>query len=78
MLAAIGDEDKVDQQPPPPGAQQQRPGKVQLGNFWPQALNAGVAATELKFEVANITSEREHFAHAVFAMGFNLLCSFLN
>ena len=78
MLAAIGDEDKVDRQPPPPGAQQQRPGKVQLGNFWPQALNAGFAATELKFEVANITSEREHFAHVVFAMGFNLLCAVMD
>ena len=73
MLVAIGDEDEVDQQPPPPGTQQQRPGKVQLGKFWPQAPIAWFAATELKFEVANITGEREPFAHAVGAMGLNVL-----
>ena len=61
-----------------PGAQlqqqqQQRPGKVQHGKFWPQAPNAWFAAAELKFEVAHITSERERFAHAVGAMGFNVL-----
>ena len=82
MLAAIGD-DEVEQ-PQPGGSglqqhqqhqqQQQRPGKVQLGDFWPQAPNAWFAALEqLKFEVANITGEREHFAHAVGAMGFNVL-----
>ena len=53
--------------------QQQRPGKVQLGKFWPQAPNAWFAAVELKFEVANINSERELFAHSVGAMGFNIL-----
>ena len=37
--------------------QQQRPGKVQLGEFWPQAPNAWFAAANLKFEVAHITSE---------------------
>ena len=53
--------------------QQQRPGKVQLGEFWPQAPNAWFAAVELKFEVANINSEREHFAYSVGAMGYNVL-----
>ena len=62
IIATIGDEDEVEQPPPPPGAQQQRPGKVQLGKFWPQAPYAWFAAAELKFEVANITSERECFA----------------
>ena len=55
------------------GLQQQRPGKVQLGDFWPQAPNTWFATAELKFEVANITGEQEHFAHAVSAMGFNVL-----
>ena len=36
--------------------QQQRPGKVQLGEFWPQAPNAWFAAADLKFEVVHITS----------------------
>ena len=58
--------------------QQQRPGKVQLGEFWPQAPNAWFAAADLKFEVAHITSERERFAHAVGAMGFNVLCALLD
>ena len=66
MLAAIGDEDKVEHQQASAGLQQQqqapRSGKVQLGDFWPQAPNA---AAELKFEVAHITSERERFAHTV-------------
>ena len=53
--------------------QQQRPGKVQLSEFWPQAPNAWFAAAELKFEVANINSKRELFAHSVGAMGFNIL-----
>ena len=53
--------------------QQQRPGKVQLGEFWPQAPNAWFAAVELKFEVANINSEREHFAHSVGAIQYNVL-----
>ena len=54
--------------------QQQRQGKVQLGEFWPQApTNTWFAAAELKFEVAHVTSEREHFAHVVGAMGFNVL-----
>ena len=64
MLAAIGDEDDIQQQQPGGsgaggGLQQQQPrqGKVQLGDFWPQAPNAWFAAAELKFEVANITSE---------------------
>ena len=71
MFAAIGDKD--DEQQRAGGAslqQQQRPGKVQLGKFWPQAPNAWFAAAELKFEVAG---ERERFAHAVGAMGFNVL-----
>ena len=55
------------------GLQQQRPGKVQLGDFWPQAPNTWFATAKLKFEVANITGEQEHFAHAVSAMGFNVL-----
>ena len=58
--------------------QQQRPGKVQLGKFWPQAPNAWFAAADLKFEVAHITSERERFAHAVGAMGFNVLRAVLD
>ena len=73
IIATIGDEDEVEQPPPPPGAQQQRPGKVQLGKFWPQAPYAWFAAAELKFEVANITGERERFTYAVSAMGFNML-----
>ena len=59
------------------GIQQQRPGKVQLGEFWLQAPNAWFAAVELKFEVANINSEREHFAHSVGAMGYSTMCSLL-
>ena len=71
MLAAIGDdEDLLQQQQAGPsngggGAiqqQQPRQGKVQLGDFWPQAPNAWFSAAELKFEVANITAERERFA----------------
>ena len=58
--------------------QQQRPGKVQLGEFWPQAPNAWFAAAYLKFEVAHIISERERFAHTVGAMGFNVLCAVLD
>ena len=33
---------------------------------------------ELKFKVANITGEQEHFTHAVGAMGFNVLCSVMD
>ena len=80
MLAAIGDEDDIQQQQPGGsgaggGLQQQQPrqGKVQLGDFWPQAPNAWFATAELKFEVANITSERDRFAHAIGAMGFSVL-----
>ena len=58
--------------------QQRRPGKVQLGKFWPKAPNAWFAAAELKFEVAHITGEREHFAHAVGAMGFTVLRAVLD
>ena len=58
--------------------QQPRPGKVQLGEFWPQAPNAWFAAAELKFEVAHIISERERFAHAVGAMGFTVLRAVLD
>ena len=58
--------------------QQPRPGKVQLGEFWPQAPNAWFAAAELKFEVAHITGERERFAHAVGAMGFTVLRAVLD
>ena len=78
MLTAISDEDEAEQ--PPPGAQQQqqRPGKVQLSEFWPQAPNAWFAAAEIKFEVAHITGERECFAHAVRAMGFNELCAVID
>ena len=54
--------------------QQQRPGKVQLGEFWLQAPNTWFAAADLKF----ITSERERFAHAVGAMGFNVLRAVLD
>ena len=79
VLAAIGDDEDL-QQPGNSGGggggpqqQQPRQGKVQLGDFWPQAPNAWFAAAELKFEVANITTKREHFAHAVGAMGFNVL-----
>ena len=61
-----------------PQQQQPRPGKVQLGEFWPQAPNAWFAAAELKFEVAHITSERESFAHAVEAMGFSVLRAVLD
>ena len=55
--------------------QQQRPRKVQLGEFWPQAPNAWFATADLKLEVAHITSERERIVHAVGAMGFNMLCA---
>ena len=58
--------------------QQPRPGKVQLGEFWPQAPNAWFAAVELKFEVAHITGKRERFAHAVGAMGFSVLRAVLD
>ena len=58
--------------------QQPRPGKVQLGEFWLQVPNAWFTAAELKFEVAHITSEREHFAHAVRAMGFSVLRAVLD
>ena len=80
MLAAIGDEDDIQQQQPGGsrvggGLQQQQPrqGKVQLGDFCPQAPNAWFAAAEVKFEVANITSQRDSFTHAVGAMGFSVL-----
>ena len=74
MLAAIGDDKDNQQQAGGSRLQQQhRPGKIQLIEFWPQASNAWFAAAELKFEVANITSERERFAHAVGPMGFSLL-----
>ena len=58
--------------------QQQRPRKVQLGEFWPQAPNAWFATADLKLEVAHITSERERIVHAVGAMGFNMLCAVLD
>ena len=58
--------------------QQQRPGKVQLGEFWPQVPNAWFAAADLKFKVAHITSERERFAHTVGAMDFNVLRAVLD
>ena len=54
--------------------QQQRSGKVQLGEFWPKAPNSWFTAAELKFKVAHITGERECFAQAVCSMGFNMLC----
>ena len=78
MLAAIGKDEVVQPQPGGSGLQQHqqqqhRPGKVQLGDFWPQAPNSWFVAAELKFEVANITGEREHFAHVVGDMGFNVL-----
>ena len=57
---------------------QQRPGKVQLGEFWLQAPNAWFATAELKFEVVHITSERDCFVHAVGAMGFNVLRAVLD
>ena len=44
MLADIGDEDEVEQPPADVQQQQQRPGKVQLSDFWPQATNAWFAA----------------------------------
>ena len=61
MLAAIGDDEDLLQQPGGSGGgglqqqQQPRQGKVQLGDFWPQAPNAWFAAAELKFEVAGST-----------------------
>ena len=58
--------------------QQPRPGKVRLGEFWPQAPNACLATAELKFEVAHITGERERFAHTVGAMGFSVLHAVLD
>ena len=80
MLAAIGDDEDL-QQPGGSGGggqqqqqeQQLRIGRVQLGEFWPQAPKAWFAAADLKFQVANITSERDRFAHAGGAMGFNML-----
>ena len=74
MMAA--NEDEAEQQPGVSSLQQQqtqRPAKVQLGEFWPHAPNAWFAVAELKFEVANVTGERESFAHAVSAMGFSML-----
>ena len=56
--------------------QQPRPGKVQLGEFWPQAPNAWFATAELKLEVAHITGERER--HALGAMGFTVLRAVLD
>ena len=47
---------------------------MQLGEFWLQVPNAWFAAADLKF----ITSERERFAHAVGAMGFNVLRAVLD
>ena len=81
MLAAIGDDEDLQQPDGSGGGGQQqqqyqnqpRIGRVQLGEFWPQAPNAWFAAADLKFQVANITSERDRFAHAVGAMGFNVL-----
>ena len=75
MLAALRDDEDDQQQVGNFSLkqQQQRPGKVQLGDFWPQAPNAWFTVAELKFEVANITGERERFAHEVSAMGFNVL-----
>ena len=58
--------------------QQPRPGKVQLGEFWPQAPNAWFAAVELKFKVAHITGERERFTDAVGGMGFSVLRAVLD
>ena len=58
--------------------QQRRPGNVQLSEFWPQAPNAWFAAAELKFEVAHITGEREHFAHTVGDMVFSVLHAVLD
>ena len=58
--------------------QQQKPGKVQLSEFWPQVPNAWFAAAELKFEVAHSNSVRERFVHAVRAMGFNVLRALLD
>ena len=51
---------------------------MQLGEFWPQVLNAWFAAAELKFEVAHSNSVRERFVHAVRAMGFNVLRALLD
>ena len=71
MLAAVGDDEDL-QQPGGSGVgvhqqqhqqQQPRPGMVQLGDFWPQAPNGWFAAPELKFEAADITDERDRFAH---------------
>ena len=74
MLAAIGDDKDNQQQAGGSRLQQQhRLGKIQLSEFWTHASNAWFAAAELKFEVANITSELERFAHAVGPMGFSLL-----
>ena len=42
-------------------------------SFWPQAPNAWFAAADLKFQVANITSERDRYANALGAMGFSVL-----
>ena len=82
MLAALGDDEDDQQQAGGAGLQQQqqqqRPGKVQLGNFWPQAPNAWFVAAKLKLEVTNITGERERFAHAVRAMGLNVLCAVMD
>ena len=61
-----------------PQQQQLRLGKMQLGEFWPQAPNTWFAAAELKFEVTHITGERERFAHAVGAMGFSVLLAVLD
>ena len=79
MLAAIGDEDDEQQQAGGAGlltaaaatAAEARQGPA--GRIWPQAPNTWFAAAELKFEVAHVTSEREHFAHVVGTMGFNVL-----
>ena len=77
MLAAIGDEDEAQQKPSGSSLQQQqqqRPGKVQLDKFWPQAPNAWFATAGAEVEGGqHHRRERERFAHAVGAMGFSVL-----
>jgi len=49
--------------------------RVQLSEYWPQAPAAWFKATELKFQVAGITTEAEKFAHVAGALPVNLFQS---
>jgi len=56
----------MEQQPPAAAAAAYK--NVKLSEYWPDAPAAWFAAAELKFRVANITEEREKFAHVAGAL----------